>query len=76
MVLRRDNLIFPEWFFKVYSGDYALQLLLTQNGDAGQVPGCMATVRKHAGGVSQIRDEKVKYERQIQQHFLFVKYID
>jgi glycosyltransferase involved in cell wall biosynthesis len=57
MMIRRSSLpSFPAWFDGVFNGDYAMQVLLAEQGNVGFLPDCMAVHRKHAGGLSRVYD--------------------
>jgi glycosyltransferase involved in cell wall biosynthesis len=43
---------FPDWFYKVKSGDIALSVLLAQYGKIKYLPFVMGAYRKHEGGIS------------------------
>jgi glycosyltransferase involved in cell wall biosynthesis len=53
MLFRRSATILPEWYKGVYSGDYTLQLLLTQYGYIYYLPRVMSRYRHHEASVSQ-----------------------
>lgn len=53
IVFRKKFLInLPEWFMHVGNGDYALQLLLADNGKIFYIDELMSNYRKHACGAS------------------------
>ncbi|SHJ08902.1 Glycosyltransferase involved in cell wall bisynthesis [Hymenobacter daecheongensis DSM 21074] len=54
MLFRSSALQIPDWFVGVYSGDYTMQLLVTQHGNIYYLPRVMSRYRVHAGGISQI----------------------
>ena len=57
MLFRRKALRqVPTWFNDVFNGDYALQVLLAEQGSVGFLPDCMAVHRKHQGGLSRLYD--------------------
>jgi glycosyltransferase involved in cell wall biosynthesis len=57
MMIRRSSLrTFPDWFNRMFNSDYALQVLLAEQGNVGFLPDCMAVHRKHASGASRIYD--------------------
>jgi glycosyltransferase involved in cell wall biosynthesis len=57
MLFRRRSLRkIPAWFQDVFNGDYALQVLLAEQGNVGVLPDCMAAHRKHDGGISGLYD--------------------
>jgi glycosyltransferase involved in cell wall biosynthesis len=57
MVFRRRALRnLPTWFDEVFNGDYALQVLLAEQGNVGYLPDCMAVHRKHDDGMSRLYD--------------------
>jgi glycosyltransferase involved in cell wall biosynthesis len=57
MLFRRRSLRkLPAWFAEVFNGDYALQVLLAEQGDVGFLPDCMAAHRKYERGTSRLYD--------------------
>ncbi len=63
MLIRRTMLPnpFPKWFFNVYSGDYALELLLSTRGDFYYINQIMSVYRKNAiNSQSVVGDQGVK----------------
>jgi hypothetical protein len=57
MLFRRRSLPkFPGWFQGEANGDFALQVLLAEQGNVGVLPECMAAHRKHEGGTSRLYD--------------------
>ncbi|WP_303312084.1 glycosyltransferase [Hymenobacter sp. BT730] len=54
MLFRRSALQLPDWYVKVYSGDYTLQLLLTQHGNIYYLPRVMSKYRHHQDSVSRV----------------------
>lgn len=53
MLFRRSAMQLPEWYKGVYSGDYTLQLLLTQHGYIYYLPRVMSRYRHHAASITQ-----------------------
>lgn len=49
---------FPNWFYKAYSTDYILQLLLLEKGNAIKINEVMAVYRKHDHGISVVSAKK------------------
>jgi glycosyltransferase involved in cell wall biosynthesis len=57
MMFRRRSLrSFPSWFNHAFNWDYAIHVLLAEQGKVGFLPGCMAVHRKHGDGVSRRYD--------------------
>ncbi|GAA4019922.1 glycosyltransferase [Hymenobacter fastidiosus] len=54
MFFRRSALQMPQWFSGVYSGDYTLQLLITQHGSIYYVPRVMSRYRVHTGSITMM----------------------
>lgn len=44
---------FPDFFYKAYSTDYILQVMILKNGNCKYLPEVMSAYRRHDGGVSQ-----------------------
>ena len=52
LFFRKDALIFPEWYFSMLSGDFALTSILSAYGPFRKVDKFMSTYRVHGGGVT------------------------
>lgn len=57
---RPTDLHFPEWFNRVYAGDYALILLLCKHGHARYLDQPMSVYRKTSQGASKTHDQMNK----------------
>ncbi len=55
---------FPDFFFKAYSTDYILQVMLLKTGLCKYFPEVMSAYRHHQGGISQA-NKKLQVERWI-----------
>jgi glycosyltransferase involved in cell wall biosynthesis len=55
---------FPDFFFKAYSTDYILQVMILRTGRCKYFPEVMSAYRHHQGGISQA-NKKLKVERWI-----------
>lgn len=53
---------FPDFFFKAYSTDYILQVMLLKTGLCKYFPEVMSAYRHHQGGISQA-NKKLQFER-------------
>jgi glycosyltransferase involved in cell wall biosynthesis len=51
VMLRKDSVQFPRWFWDVYCVDRPLYLLAAQNGSGGLLPIVTSRYRQHPGGV-------------------------
>jgi glycosyltransferase involved in cell wall biosynthesis len=78
MMFRRQLLPdFPDWFYGVFNGDYAIQVLLADHGNIGFLTECMAVHRKHASGASRLYETNpefcntmlLKLHRAVDRHF-------
>ena len=64
MVYRNTIKSIPKWFYKIKNGDYALQLLLTSNGEKIKyLKENMSAYRKHDTGISNIFHRKNVLEK-------------
>ena len=52
----RNNIILPEWFNDVISGDFTLQILIAEQGKVYYLKENMAVYRLHDGGVSRFHN--------------------
>lgn len=50
MYRRIEDIVFPDWFFRVGTGDYPLHLLHARRGDVCYIDKVMAVYRRHDGG--------------------------
>jgi hypothetical protein len=55
---------FPDFFFKAYSTDYILQVMILKTGLCKYFPEVMTAYRHHQGGISQA-NKKLQVERWI-----------
>ncbi|MCJ8166332.1 glycosyltransferase [Pontibacter sp. E15-1] len=78
-IVFKNNLIrkWPEWFNKVYSGDYTLQLLVSQFGLIKFHDEIWCTHIKHERGISQRIDlDLFRLHRKIYQYDKYICYFD
>ena len=68
----------PEWFKKIHSGDYALQLLLAHQGSIRYINEIMSVYRKHIGSLSAEIGENMiyVYKKQIKLLMFFNEFTD
>ena len=66
IVFRKDAIKdgFPDFFFKAYSTDYILQVMILKTGLCKYFPEIMSAYRNHLGGISQA-NKKMQMERWI-----------
>lgn len=57
MFYRREKLVYPDWAWKVTSGDYFLRLLLSTTGNFYYHGEIFGVHRKHSGGVSRVTNK-------------------
>ncbi|MBF9253840.1 glycosyltransferase [Pontibacter sp. 172403-2] len=78
MVYRNDLFDkWPDWFYKVYSGDYTLQLMISQHGLIKFHDNIWCTHLKHEGGVSQRTDlDSYRLNKRIYQLRKYIKHFD
>lgn len=51
VMVRRDSVRFPRWFWEIYCADRPLYLLCAEQGPAGFIPEVMSVYRTHEGGI-------------------------
>lgn len=52
LMFRTELLTYPEWIINVYNGDYAIELILADQGPCWYINEAMSIYRKNASGVS------------------------
>lgn len=62
---------FPEWFYKVYSGDFALELLLSTKGDFFYIDERMSVYRKNA--INSLSINGLKRVKLVKKHLYLLK---
>lgn len=72
IVFRKSCLKIPEWFKYVYNGDYALSLMLSQQGKIKYFDDVMSVYRKNKGGLNA----KMKNSFILQKKFELLSFFD
>jgi len=67
-VFRRENLVLPEWFINVESGDVALLLLLSLKGPFKYLDEVMCVYRMHPSGIAQ---QHIGYRKVLAMTYLY-----
>lgn len=65
IMVRKESIHFPRWFWDVYCGDRPLYLLCAETGPAGLIPEVTSAYRLHEGGVWSPLDKLQKAQRGI-----------
>ena len=74
-VFRKEHILpLPEWFSKIYNGDYCLQLLLANRGKIGYIDEVMSVYRRQPGSLSY--NPKINREFYEKQMTNLLRYFD
>ena len=65
-VFRNSIVSFPEWLFKVQSGDMALLALISNIGKLGLLEEVMSVYRRNSGGITANEDLVVYHKQRIE----------
>ncbi|HET60263.1 MAG TPA: glycosyltransferase [Chloroflexi bacterium] len=76
-VMFKNNLIlaYPDWFYKIINGDWALYVLLAQQGNIGYIEEKMACHRLHTGGVWSPLSDVHKLKQLLPLYGTFYKHV-
>ena len=66
---------FPEWYFKMPQGDWALHVLNAQHGDIGYIDEVMAVYRIHGGGAWSSMDLMSIFKKSIKSYQMINPYL-